>query len=118
MARKATDVAIGTILSKKQSALTINCGFRNVLSMDSPEPNPANPADRVIAAFGGVQKLAKAIGRDPSRVHRWRYPVEKGGTGGRIPGSAVPSILAAAARENIGLTANDLFAPPVTEAAA
>ena len=69
----------------------------------------STPAARVIAAFGGVQRVAAAIGRHSSRVHRWTYPVERGGTGGRIPGSAVPKILKAAAERGIALTPNDLF---------
>lgn len=75
---------------------------------------PDTPATRAIAAFGGVQALAKAIDRDPSRVHRWTYPEERGGTGGRIPGTAVRAILAAAARLNIALSANDLFDIPAS----
>lgn len=68
------------------------------------------PAQRAIEAFGGVQNLAAAIGRDVSRIHRWTYPADRGGTDGHIPGSAVRRVLQAAKARGIELSANDLFA--------
>jgi hypothetical protein len=59
-------------------------------------------ADRIIKRFGGARPLAAAIREatgkkcDPSRVFRWRMPRENGGTGGLIPGAAVPGVKAAA----------------------
>lgn len=59
-------------------------------------------ADRIIKRFGGARPLAQAIREatgkkcDPSRVFRWRMPRENGGTGGLIPGAAVPGVKAAA----------------------
>lgn len=69
-----------------------------------------NPAKRVIDAFGGAGNLAKAIGRDVSRVHRWTYPENRGGTGGAIPGGTkmLKKILALAKKRQIDLSLYDL----------
>jgi hypothetical protein len=76
------------------------------------------PAKRVICAFGGAASLAKAVNRDVSRILRWTYPAERGGTGGSIPGGTkmLNTILAAAQERGISLTLNDLINPtPDTE---
>lgn len=75
-------------------------------------------AGRVIAKFGGANKLAKAIERlrnvvrkgrrNSSSVYRWLYPVEKGGTGGRIPNKSLAIVIAVARYEGVLLTAQDL----------
>lgn len=69
-----------------------------------------NPAKRVIQAFGGAEELARAVGRDVSRIHRWSYPKGKGGTGGAIPGGSamLALILSAAQQRGISLTLQDL----------
>lgn len=68
-----------------------------------------NPAARVIKAFGGPAKLAEILGRDPSRIYRWTYPEERGGTGGAIPGGGktIKKILTAAEDRGIKLSAAD-----------
>lgn len=33
----------------------------------------------------GIKEVMRVTGADESRVRRWMYPVEKDGTGGRIP---------------------------------
>jgi len=53
-------------------------------------------AIKVAKPFGGLTGLAKAIGKNPSTVHRWSYPKDRGGTDGRIPTVNVPEIIAAA----------------------
>ncbi len=73
------------------------------------ETVPKTPAAKAIAAFGSPKALADAIGRNVSRVHRWTYPPERGGTGGEIPGSALRDVLAAAKARGIALTADDLL---------
>lgn len=72
-----------------------------------------DPAMRVIQAFGGANKLAKAIGRDVSRIHRWSYPKGEGGTGGAIPGGSamLARILSAAEERQIHLSLEDLVRP-------
>ena len=71
------------------------------------------PAKRVVDAFGGAGNLAKAIGRNVSRVHRWTYPEDRGGTGGAIPGGTkmLRNILAAAKQRGIDLSFEDLINP-------
>ena len=63
-------------------------------------------AERIISKFGGIGKLAEAIGRDVSSIYRWTYerPI---GTGGLIPLAAIPLIKDAAERLGIELTAED-----------
>ena len=79
------------------------------------ETTPQTPADRVIAAFAdatghnGEVNLARACGlRSPATVFRWKYPRDKGGTGGLIPANHHARILAAAEARGIGLKADDL----------
>lgn len=31
-----------------------------------------NPVEASIQAFGGIRAMARAIGRDPASVHRWK----------------------------------------------
>ena len=68
-----------------------------------------NPAEYVIRKFGGVRKAAKAIGRDPGAVSKWRQPKEKRGSGGSIPSAAQRAILKAAAELGLDITADDLI---------
>lgn len=67
------------------------------------------PAEVVIRAFGGVNKTARAIGRNGGAVCRWRKPKEERGTNGRIPSEAQGLILQAARRLKIKITAEDLI---------
>jgi hypothetical protein len=79
-----------------------------------------NPARRVIEKFGGAQPCADAIGVHVTSVHRWTYPVERGGTDGMIPRRRERQLLAAAARLQIALSPLDFLpdAPPVDAGAA
>lgn len=74
---------------------------------------PENQAERVIAKFGGVPHIHKALAnvgcaKNKSTIHRWRYPVEVGGTGGIIPPRVWPYLVKAAHSEGIILTSEDL----------
>ena len=62
----------------------------------------------IVDLFGGAQALAEAIGRDPASIYRWQYPKSRGGTGGRIPKSAIKSIVQAAQARGIPLHEGDL----------
>jgi len=62
-----------------------------------------SPAERVIQKFGGRQKVAEALGIDISRVYRWTYPRERGGTDGRIPLRQVAKLHKVAAERGIKL---------------
>jgi hypothetical protein len=80
-------------------------------------------AERIYAKFGGVPKLHKALAnleaaepvkwkkatRAISAIYRWNLPKEHGGTGGMVPNSAVPAILAAAKLDGLVVTADDLY---------
>ena len=60
-----------------------------------------NQAERIIGLFGGVPKLEKALleierPKDRSQIHRWKYPKNRGGTGGVIPAHVWPDLFLAA----------------------
>lgn len=67
------------------------------------------PADKVIAAFGGVRATAKVVRRNPSQVSRWRQTRALGGLGGRVPAGVMPAILAEIHAGKIDLTVEDLI---------
>jgi hypothetical protein len=69
-------------------------------------------ASKVIAKFGGVQRLAALLKRDPSGIYRWEQTRLEGGTDGIIPASAMPSVLEAADALGIEITAEDLDPRP------
>lgn len=64
--------------------------------------NTNTPVTLVIEQFGGVRKLAKAIGRDPAAVSRW----QKHGT---VPSSVQRKVLEAAWERGINVTAHDVI---------
>lgn len=51
------------------------------------------PAKTVIEICGGVDAVAEFTGRDRSRVFRWGYPREKGGSNGFIPAEVADVLL-------------------------
>lgn len=74
-----------------------------------------NPAQTVIEKFGGdIAKIAGICRVHVSRVHRWTYPKEKGGTDGIIPPKRQDLLLAAAPREGVDLRRDDFF-PAIAE---
>lgn len=50
-------------------------------------------ASNVIAKCGGHQMVADALGIDVSRVYRFTYEPDRGGTGGLIPARHQPVLL-------------------------
>lgn len=71
-------------------------------------------AARIIAKFGGVSRLARAMGdvghpRSRSSIHRWRHTRTRfnAGSNGIVPTSAVAAVKLAAAHLKIHLTRND-----------
>lgn len=74
------------------------------------EQKTMTPAEKAIAAFGGVRRLSVAIGRNPSSVSRWCLPIGKGGTGGYIPARVQLRVIEAAKRDGVRFTAEDLLA--------
>ena len=69
------------------------------------------PAKSIIAKIG-IEKVSELTGKHVSRVYRWMYPVERGGTGGVIPQSVAPQLLAYAKANKIKLSAEEFFARP------
>lgn len=78
------------------------------------------PADKVIAAFSqlgspkgrhdvGISITARLVGRSVASVCRWRTPLDKGGTGGRVPPKVHAKILEIARQKGLNITANDLI---------
>jgi transposase-like protein len=68
----------------------------------------SSPADIVISRFGGVRPLARLLGKDPSTIHRWRQPAERGGLDGRVPSAAQVRLLDLARERGIELSPADL----------
>ena len=64
--------------------------------------NTQNQADLVISLFGGVRKLARAIGRDPAAISRWKKR-------GVVPTSMQRIILELAWERGLDLTERDLI---------
>ena len=66
------------------------------------------PAEYVIITFGGVNATARAIGRSPAAVSKWKRPREEKGTDGEIPRSVRKDILDYAKRHQLDITTHDL----------
>ncbi|TPN69768.1 hypothetical protein [Mesorhizobium sp. B1-1-5] len=66
------------------------------------------PAKSIIAKVG-IENIAKITGKHVSRVYRWMYSKERGGTGGLIPQGEQPVILEYAEANGIDLTHRDFF---------
>lgn len=70
------------------------------------------PAKTVIAKCGGVDAAAIITGKHVSRVYRWMYPKERGGTGGVIPIPQARKLMEYAASHKIDLPAELFFREP------
>lgn len=67
------------------------------------------PAATIIELCGGASAVAEMLTRDSSRVHRWTYSKEKGGTGGRIPAELQEKLLTEARARGINLRPEHFF---------
>lgn len=67
------------------------------------------PAQKIIEICGGYQAVAKMTGRTISRVHRWTYPKDRGGTDGLIPSDAQQILLREAIKRGLPLTPAHFF---------
>lgn len=61
------------------------------------------PASSLIFALGGLTAISRATGVSIVTVQRWRFPSEKGGTGGFIPRKYHRQIIELAAQRGIEL---------------
>lgn len=68
------------------------------------------PAKSVIKKLGGPERVAGITKANVSRVYRWMYPRERGGTGGMIPYSQAQKLIQFAGSEGIDLAPADFFA--------
>jgi hypothetical protein len=66
-------------------------------------------AKHVIDKCGGFDAVAEMLGCHVSRVYRWTYPPERGGTGGIIPSGRQVKLLKAARARGIELGPADFF---------
>jgi len=66
-------------------------------------------AARVIEKCGGHQAVAEITGVHISRVHRWTYPKDRGGTDGVIPTGHQQTLLSEAVKRGIDLSPEDFF---------
>ena len=64
--------------------------------------NNASPVDLAINRFGGVRALARAIGRDPAAISRWKKT-------GTVPTSVQRRILEVAWGRGMDITAHDMI---------
>jgi hypothetical protein len=71
----------------------------------------STPAENVIRKCGGHQQVAEMAAVDLTRVYRWTYPKERGGTGGLVPARHQAVLLDAARSRGIDLKPEDFFAP-------
>lgn len=75
------------------------------------------PAHTIIRICGGFEAVARMTGREVTRVRRWTYTREKGGTGGLIPSDIQPVLMKEARAQGIDLRPEHFFAeiPPVVQ---
>lgn len=73
-----------------------------------------NPAAKIIELCGGYKVVAEMVGRDHTRVLRWTYPKDRGGTGGVIPSDIQQKLLDAARRRGVDLRPEHFFVSPDT----
>lgn len=73
------------------------------------------PAHTVITLCGGIKAVADMTNRDESRVRRWMYGKDRGGTDGLIPSDMQPVLLEAARQRGINLKPEHFFreVPPL-----
>ena len=69
--------------------------------MNNTLQNHTTPVELAIDMFGGVRKLARALGRDPAAVSRWQKS-------GVVPTSVQRRLLELAWERNINITAHDI----------
>jgi hypothetical protein len=68
------------------------------------------PASTIIDRIGGEAVVADVTGVAYTAPYRWKYPKDRGGTGGIIPHWHVPKLIAYAREKGIELSEAD-FAP-------
>lgn len=67
------------------------------------------PANTIITKLGGPVAVAKIVNRDQTRVRRWTWSKERGGTGGKIPADQQHVLLAAGLAMGVDIDPGDFF---------
>ena len=67
------------------------------------------PASSIIAKLGGEREVAAATGTSYTAPYRWQHPVDKGGTGGRVPSKHIPVLIEMAKARGIALSTDEFF---------
>lgn len=67
-----------------------------------------NIAEQIIQKLGGAKRVADITGVDITRIYRWTYPKERGGTDGLIPTRHLSVLINAANADGIALTLSDI----------
>lgn len=75
------------------------------------------PAHTVIEICGGFRAVSEVVRRDETRVRRWTYPKDRGGTGGLIPAECQQMLMDAAPSRGWRLRPEHFFATKTDEAA-
>lgn len=70
-----------------------------------------DPAKSILDRIG-YEAAAAITGKHISRVYRWTYPTDRGGTGGVIPHSDALKLLKHARSKSIHLTEADFLRAP------
>ena len=70
--------------------------------MNNTLQNHTTPVEMAIDMFGGVRKLARALGRDPAAVSRWQKS-------GVVPTSVQRRLLELAWERGIDISAHDMI---------
>ena len=67
------------------------------------------PAKTIIDICGGFRAVAEITGRDETRVRRWTYKKEKGGSDGLIPSECQQVLMDEARKRGLPLTPEHFF---------
>lgn len=71
-----------------------------------------NPAHSIIKKLGGEAVVSEATGTAYTAPYRWQSDISKGGTGGRIPGRHIPTLLEFAKSKSIPLPVEEFHVDP------
>lgn len=72
-------------------------------------------AENIITKCGGPHKVAEMLGLNVASVHKWKYPTDKGGTGGLIPTGRAQELLERARKAGIEIGPEDFFGASAAE---
>lgn len=67
------------------------------------------PSEAVVHKMGGHRAVSDFLNVDVSRVHRWGYPKDRGGSAGRIPQKYVVPLINHAEEIGVDLSVDDFF---------